>query len=44
VLEDAVFDIAGHSDVENAPLAAENVDVIGLVHGLSMRTESGESL
>ena len=32
VLEDSLFKIAGHSDVENASLAGENVDVVDLGH------------
>ena len=32
VLEDSLFDFAGHADVENAPLAGENVDVVDLGH------------
>lgn len=36
VLKDAVFDVAGHSDVEDAALAGENVDVIDLGHASRM--------
>ena len=41
VLENAMFDVAGHSDVEQAALAGEDVDVVNLGHFLSMLTIAG---
>jgi hypothetical protein len=39
VLEDSVFDRAGHADVEDAGLAGENVDVIDLGHSSRMSAQ-----
>ena len=33
VLEDTLLDVASHSDVEDASLAREDIDVVGLLHG-----------
>jgi hypothetical protein len=32
VLEDSLLDIAGHPDVQNTPLATQNIDVVNLGH------------
>jgi hypothetical protein len=37
VLEDSLFDLARHADVENPSLACQDVDVVDLWHPLIMR-------
>jgi hypothetical protein len=37
VSEDSMFDVTGDSDVQNAPLAAQNVDVVELGHAVRMQ-------
>ena len=44
MLKKAMFDVAGHSDVEDAPLAGEDVDVVELGHFLSMLVVVAETV
>jgi|SRR5215469_5470550 len=41
VLEDSMLDVAGHSDVEDAALAGENIDVVDPGHFLIMLALGG---